>query len=182
MSSISQQDQMNSQDSAQAAMPSKNALKNARKRANKRAAKEAAASAAAAVAAVQAAAAFMPQPCYNCRRHSARRPLAWGPEAEGDCPWAGPAHDSSVPAGSSCAPVSAPSTPPPSNKIPLSVATLFSAAAAAGGVIPPPSLPLLATLSRPRFAVSGRSGECSPDCSCVSGFSCGDRTAPWEEN
>ena len=137
----------------QAEQRSKVALKNARKRANKKAA----ASAAAAQAAVQAAAeaAAQPQPYIHslaCIRHSGQRPLAWGPEPEGGCLCAGInatiAHNRAVAAG-----LATPQCPPP---LALSGGGGFSQ----------------------RFAVSGRGGECSPDCCCPTGVSCHDRTIP----
>lgn len=136
----------------QAGQPSKNALKNARKRANKKAA----ASAAAAQAAVQAAAeaAAQPQPYIHslaCIRHSGQRPLAWGPEPEGGCLCAG---------------------------INATIAHNRAVAAAATPQLPPALALSGSPLTRQRFAVTGRGGECSPDCCCPSGVSCHDRDTP----
>lgn len=41
---------------------------------------------------------------------------------------------------------------------------------------PPSPLFLSPRVYRDSFAVSARGGECSPDCSCPTGFSCGDRS------
>ena len=142
---------------------SKMALKNARKRANKKAAAEAeaalrgsaeleeAAGEAARLRAAEVAAAFSLNGDghdYMCRRHSARRPLAWGPEAEGECLCAGfratQSHNRAVPTAA-----------PPPSRISLS----------GGG-------------SEVKWAVYSRGGECSPDCSCPMGVSCSDRMAP----
>ena len=158
--------------------PSKIALKNARKRANKKA------QAAAAAAEAQAAAAE-DQPYIHssaCLRHSAQRPLAWGPEPEGGCLCAGiratQAANEAVAAGlrPACQPYEG-----------MSCAYGGSAGCSycvteeqRSGSSPysPPRLNLSSPNVRRESSrmMMGRGGECSPDCSCPTGFQCGDRS------
>jgi hypothetical protein len=137
----------------QAENRSKMALKNARKRANKKAK-------AAAATAVRGSAEWEEEEekereydeamshDYMCRRHSAARPLAWGPEPEGDCLCAG------IRATQTHNRAAAAAAPPP----PLNLSS------------PNPRR------ERPWMITTGRGGECSPDCSCPMGFQCGDRS------
>jgi hypothetical protein len=166
---------------------SKTALKNARKRANKKAA----ASAAAAQAAVQAAAATMPQPYIHssaCLRHSAQRPLAWGPEAEGGCLCAGiratQAANRAVAAGlrPACQPYEGMSCA--YGGFDGCVYCRISCEELEAGLLAaarrPSNIDLSSGGAAERFAVRGRGGECSPDCCCPTGLSCHDRTIPDE--
>ena len=132
---------------------SKIALKNARKRANKKAK-------AAAATAVRGSAEWEEEEekereydeamshDYMCRRHSAARPLAWGPEPEGDCLCAG------IRATQTHNRAAAAAAPPP----PLNLSS------------PNPRR------ERPWMITTGRGGECSPDCCCPTGFQCHDRS------
>jgi hypothetical protein len=52
---------------------------------------------------------------------------------------------------------------------------------ASQAVVPPPALNLIGSLPRGGWPTDGfRSGECSPDCNCVTGRACGDRVRPGE--
>jgi hypothetical protein len=153
---------------------------NQRKRRNKKAA------AAAAAAAAQVAEAAAPQPyihSFACLEHSAQRPLAWGPEPEGGCLCAGilatQAANRAVAAGlrPACQPYEGMSCAYGGS---VGCSYCVSVDLPSGSPLPPPAL-LLSGWPRndkPRFAVSGRSGECSPDCCCPYGVSCGDRSTP----
>jgi len=173
-------------EAARVLQPSKTALKNARKRANKKAA----ASAAAAQAAVQAAAATMPQPYIHsraCLEHSARRPLAWGLEAEGDCLCAGicatQAANRAVAAGlrPACQPYEGMSCA--YGGFGGCVYCRISCEELEAGLLGRPStIDLSSDSAQQRFAVRGRGGECSPDCCCPTGLSCHDRTIPDDDN
>jgi hypothetical protein len=167
--------------SAGSEQPSKIALKNARKRANKKAAAAEAAAAAAAEAA--AAAAAQPQPYIHsraCLEHSGRRPLAWGPEPEGGCLCAGiratQAANEAVAAGlrPACQPYEGMSC-----AYGGSAGCGYCVTEEHGGPYPPPPLNLSspnARRQRPWMITTSRGGECSPDCSCPSGFQCHDRS------
>lgn len=49
------------------------------------------------------------------------------------------------------------------------------------GPHPPAPISLSGTRSIERFAVSSRSGQCSPDCCCPTGISCHDRISPFSQ-
>ena len=165
--------------SAGSEQPSKIALKNARKRANKKA--QAAAAAAEAQAQLQAEAAEA-QPYIHssaCIRHSGQRPLAWGPEPEGGCLCAGiratQAANRAVAAGlrPACMPYEGMSC-----AYGGSAGCGYCVTEEHGGPYPPPPLNLSSPNARRESSrmMMGRGGECSPDCSCPTGFQCGDRS------
>jgi hypothetical protein len=158
---------------------SKTALKNARKRANKKAK--------AAPAAEPAAAA---QPYIHsraCLEHSGQRPLAWGPEAEGDCLCAGiratQAANRAVAAGlrPACQPYEGMSCA--YGGFGGCVYCRISCEELEAGLLGRPStIDLSSEGASQRFAVRGRGGECSPDCCCPTGISCHDRTIPDDDS